>query len=75
LRLAFEANEDVTGLAMNLARVQCMEGDASGARATLDAALVYGPGVEALRHMRDQMAECKADKPGKDAATTQAPAR
>jgi hypothetical protein len=36
---------------------------------------VYGPGVEALRRMRDQMANCKADKPGKDAATTQGPAQ
>src|ERR1700761_3621017 len=75
LHAAFEANEDVTGLAMNLARVQCMAGDATGARATLDAALMYGPGVEALRRMRDQMADCKADKPGKDAVTPQGPAR
>jgi Flp pilus assembly protein TadD len=75
LHSAFQANEDVAGLAMNLARVQCMEGDAADARATLDAALVYGPGVEALRRMRDQMTDCKADKPGKDAGTTRGPAR
>jgi Flp pilus assembly protein TadD len=75
LHSAFEANEDVAGLAMNLARVQCMEGDAAGARATLDAALVYGPGVAALRRMRDQMADCKAGNPGKDAATPQGPTR
>ena len=44
LQLAFEANKDVIGLAMNLARVQCMDGDAEGARSTLDSALIYAPG-------------------------------
>jgi predicted CXXCH cytochrome family protein len=62
LQSAFEANKDVTGLAMNLARVQCMDGDAAGARATLDAALVYGPGVEGLRRMRNQMSDCTGSK-------------
>lgn len=62
LQSAFEANKDVTGLAMNLARVQCMDGDAAGARATLDAALVYGPGVEELRRMRNQMTDCTGNK-------------
>jgi predicted CXXCH cytochrome family protein len=59
LQTAFEANKDVIGLAMNLARVQCMDGDAPGAKSTLDAALVYAPGVEELRHMRNQMSDCK----------------
>jgi Flp pilus assembly protein TadD len=63
LQSAFEPNKDVTGLAMNLARVQCMDGDAAGARATLDAALVYGPGVEELRRMRNQMTDCTGNKP------------
>jgi predicted CXXCH cytochrome family protein len=62
LQSAFEANKDVTGLAMNLARVQCMDGDAAGARATMDAALVYGPGVEELRRMRNQMSDCTGSK-------------
>jgi Flp pilus assembly protein TadD len=62
LQSAFEANKDVTGLAMNLARVQCMDGDAAGARATLDAALVYGPGVEGLRRLRNQMSDCTGSK-------------
>jgi predicted CXXCH cytochrome family protein len=75
LRSAFEANQDVAGLAMNLARVQCVEGDAAGARATLDAALVYGPGVEALRRMRDQMAHCNAAPPESNGAAPHGPER
>lgn len=60
LQSAFDANKDVAGLAMNLARVQCMAGDATGARATVDAALVYAPGLEDLLRMRDQMSDCRA---------------
>jgi predicted CXXCH cytochrome family protein len=63
LQSAFEANKDVAGLAMNLARVQCMDGDAAGARATLDTALLYGPGVEELRRMRTQVSECRIGRP------------
>jgi Flp pilus assembly protein TadD len=62
LQSAFDANKDVAGLAMNLARVQCMAGDATGARATVDAALVYAPGLEDLLRMRDQMTDCSAPK-------------
>jgi predicted CXXCH cytochrome family protein len=61
LKPAFEANKDVTGLAMNLARVQCMAGDVTGSRTTLDEALVYGPGLQNLRHMRDQLSQCEVD--------------
>jgi predicted CXXCH cytochrome family protein len=71
LQTAFEANKDITGLAMNLARVQCMDGDAAGARATLDAALVYGPGVEDMRRMRDQLSNCTSIHPGSNPGTTQ----
>jgi predicted CXXCH cytochrome family protein len=62
LQSAFDVNKDVTGLAMNLARVHCMAGDAAGARATIDAALVYAPGLEDLLRMRDQMSDCSAPK-------------
>jgi predicted CXXCH cytochrome family protein len=58
LQPAFDANRDIAGLALNLARVQCMAGDATGARATLESALIYAPGVQDLRHMRDQMPDC-----------------
>jgi len=62
LRSAFEANKDVAGLAMNLARVQCMAGDAAGARATLESALVYGPGLQDLRSMHSQMSDCNGPR-------------
>jgi predicted CXXCH cytochrome family protein len=55
---AFEANKDVTGLAMNLARVQCMAGDGAGARATVETALIYAPGMHKLRELRDETSEC-----------------
>jgi Flp pilus assembly protein TadD len=71
LRLAFEANKDIAGLAMNLARVQCMAGDAAGARATLESALVYGPGLQDLRSMRGQMSDCNGPKSPKHAAMPQ----
>lgn len=62
LQSAFSVNQDIAGLAMNLARVQCMAGDAAGARATVEAALVYAPGLEDLLRMRDQMPGCGAPK-------------
>jgi predicted CXXCH cytochrome family protein len=62
LQSAFDANKDVAGLAMNLARVQCMAGDATGARATVEAALIYASGLEDLLRMRDQMPDCSAPK-------------
>lgn len=62
LQSAFDANKDIAGLAMNLARVQCMAGDAAAARATLEAALVYGPGLRELRNMHDRMSDCGAPK-------------
>jgi predicted CXXCH cytochrome family protein len=58
LQPAFDANKDVAGLAMNLARVQCMAGDATGARTTLESALIYAPGLQDLRHMRDHLPDC-----------------
>jgi hypothetical protein len=42
--------------------VQCMAGDTTGARATVDAALVYAPGLEDLLRMRDQMTDCSTPK-------------
>ncbi len=62
LQSAFEMNKDVAGLAMNLARVQCMAGDTTGARTTVEAALVYAPGLEDLLRMREQMTDCSAPK-------------
>lgn len=60
LHSAFKSNEDVTGLAINLARVQCMDGDGSGARDTIDTALVYAPGMQKLQDLRDEMTTCRS---------------
>jgi tetratricopeptide (TPR) repeat protein len=60
LQPAFNHNQDVPALAKNLARVQCMNGDAEGARATLSKALTFGPGLEDLRQLRTDLGDCRA---------------
>jgi TPR repeat/Cytochrome c554 and c-prime len=60
LRQAFERNQDIPGLAMNLVRVQCMAGDGAAARATLSAALVYCPNLPDMRRLLAQMGNCGA---------------
>ena len=57
---AFDRNQDIPGLAMNLARVQCMSGDGQGARSTLTTALIYCPNVEDMRRLLTQMVNCSA---------------
>lgn len=58
LRNAFSRNQDVAGLAMNLARVQCATGDAEGVRNTLKTALIYNPGVEELQRFLKSADDC-----------------
>jgi predicted CXXCH cytochrome family protein len=58
LQTAFERNQDVSGLAMNLARVECIAGDAASARATLNATLLYNPGLRKVRDMLTQLSNC-----------------
>jgi tetratricopeptide (TPR) repeat protein len=58
LRKAFDRNRDVAGLAMNLARVECMTGDAAGVRATLQSAMIYNPDVPEMRHLMDRASAC-----------------
>ncbi len=60
LRPAFERNEDIPGLAANLARVECMAGDAQAAQTTLARALIYAPTSEELQTVRRQLAGCAA---------------
>jgi predicted CXXCH cytochrome family protein len=60
LRRAFDRNLDVTGLAMNLARIECMAGDGAAARSTLDSALAFNPGSDRLENLRAQVAHCSA---------------
>jgi predicted CXXCH cytochrome family protein len=57
---AFDRNRDIPGLAMNLARVECMAGDGPAARSTLQSALVYSPDLEQLRRLLEQMTACSA---------------
>jgi tetratricopeptide (TPR) repeat protein len=58
LKTAFTENQDVPGLAMNLAKVQCLAGDGAAARSTLKAALVYCPSLEDMRRLLSQMNAC-----------------
>jgi predicted CXXCH cytochrome family protein len=60
LRQAFDRNRDVTGLAMNLARLQCMAGDGAAARSTINSALAFNPGFERLERLLDQVSHCTA---------------
>jgi Flp pilus assembly protein TadD len=60
LQQAFERNQDIPGLAMNLARVQCMAGDGTAARSTLSMALIYCPNLADMRRLLAQMDNCGA---------------
>lgn len=60
LQQAFDRNQDIPGLAMNLARVQCMDGDGAAARSTLTAALIYCPNVEDMRRLLSRLGSCSA---------------
>jgi predicted CXXCH cytochrome family protein len=57
---AFDRNRDIPGLAMNLARVECIAGDSAAAQATLHSALVYNPGLDSLQKLLAQTAVCTA---------------
>lgn len=60
LSSAFSRNQDVAGLAMNLARVQCATGDVAGVQATLKTALIYNPGVKDLQQFLQSADSCRA---------------
>jgi predicted CXXCH cytochrome family protein len=60
LSKAFDRNRDIPGLAMNLARVQCMAGDGPAARVTLEGALAYSPQLGDLQRLMQQMTSCRA---------------
>jgi hypothetical protein len=62
-RPAFERNEDVAGLAKNLAEVECIAGDTAAARATLQKTLQYGPGLRDVRQMLTRLPACTTQKP------------
>ncbi|HUN86731.1 MAG TPA: tetratricopeptide repeat protein [Terracidiphilus sp.] len=58
LRKAFDRNQDVPGLAMNLARVECMANEGQAAQTTLQTALIYSPNLTDLRQLESQMSAC-----------------
>jgi tetratricopeptide (TPR) repeat protein len=58
----FARNEDIPGLAKNLATVQCMAGDVVAARATLEATLVFSPGLHDVRQLLAQLPACGSAK-------------
>jgi Flp pilus assembly protein TadD len=58
LGLAFDRNRDIPGLAMNLARVECLAGNGRTARSTLEGALIYSPNLEDLQRLLEQMTGC-----------------
>ncbi len=60
LQSAFDRNQDVVGLAMNLARLECMTGDVSGVQATLRTALIYNPGIQEMQHFLSMADRCHA---------------
>jgi hypothetical protein len=62
-RPAFERNEDVVGLAKNLAQVECIAGDTAAARATLQKTLQYSPGLRDVRQMLTRLPACTTEKP------------
>lgn len=61
LKSAFDRNRDIPAFAMNLARVECITGDAPAAETTLTEALVYSPDLEDIQRLQTQMQSCDAD--------------
>jgi Flp pilus assembly protein TadD len=58
LEKAFDRNQDMPGLAKNLARVQCMAGDGAAARDTLRTVLLYFPHLQDVQALLTQMGSC-----------------
>jgi predicted CXXCH cytochrome family protein len=58
LRNAFERNQYSAGLAMNLARVECMAGNSVAAQDTLKTALKYSPEQVDMRRLLQQVQAC-----------------
>jgi predicted CXXCH cytochrome family protein len=61
-RPAFERNQDVAGLAKNLAQVECIAGDTAAARTTLQKTLQYNPGLRDVRQMLTRLPACTEQK-------------
>jgi len=55
---AFVRNEDVVGLAKNMAQVQCMTGDTASARITLQRTLQYSPSLRDVQQLLAALPSC-----------------
>ena len=64
LRRAYDRNQDLPGLAMNLARTECIAGDDASARIALESALVFNPGLADLEQLLDQLKDCSLTRNG-----------
>ena len=60
LQPIFDRNQDMPGIAVNLAAVDCLAGDGAAARATLETALHFSPGSHDLRQRLAQTGTCSA---------------
>ena len=60
LEKAFNNNQDIPGLAKNLATVQCMAGDGAAARNTITASLAYCPDCDDLQRLLAGFDHCSA---------------
>lgn len=58
LNTAFAKNQDIPGLASNVARVDCMAGNSDAAKMVLREALLYNPGLESLEELKIQVSHC-----------------
>ena len=56
---AFLRNQDIPGLAQNLALAQCLQGDIAASRTTLQSALSFSPGQKLLVHALEQLPKCR----------------
>lgn len=61
LQPAFDRNPDISGLAMNLARVECAAGDSAAAQHALEITLVYNPDLQNVRRLLTQMSNCNGN--------------
>jgi tetratricopeptide (TPR) repeat protein len=58
LRQAWERNLDIPGLAMNLARVECMAGEGAAAQEVLHTAMQYDPNDQNIRELVSRLSSC-----------------
>ena len=61
LQSAFDRNEDVPGLAMNLARVECLAGNKNAAQAALVRALQFAPTALELEKLQRELTPCSPE--------------